>query len=250
LTAFPVTGFSQPISPTVKFGNVSHSPETSSYRIPLVVEGLDSLGAELVLMKLAFESSTQTPTKVELSERLEGKWTLFNRIWAGTTEADTLWIGMISQHKLYESGPLVQIVFDSEPIQTNGRMPKIIKATFKARSQNPVTAVVDSDFPVDISNDATQLPEEFGLQQNYPNPFNAGTRIEFQLPKRSPVQIDIFNLLGQKVATLVDEELSAGFHKVDWDGKIDGGHQAPSGVYIYSIKAGDFNQRKKMLLIR
>jgi hypothetical protein len=99
-------------------------------------------------------------------------------------------------------------------------------------------------------NDGTILPGEFRISQNYPNPFNLSTIIEFDLPKRTAVSIDIYNLLGQRVINLVNKECSAGNHRIDWDGRIGKGQWAPTGVYFYRIEAGDYVMTKKMLLLK
>jgi hypothetical protein len=95
------------------------------------------------------------------------------------------------------------------------------------------------------TSDNSELPKEFALQQNYPNPFNPVTCISFSVPKRSLVRLDVFNILGQKVATLVDQDLDAGTHSVFWDASDDA-----SGVYFYRLRAGDFHAERKMLLIK
>lgn len=88
-------------------------------------------------------------------------------------------------------------------------------------------------------------PKEFVLKQNYPNPFNPTTTIEFNIPHRYFVSLKIYNSLGQLVETLVQKELSAGTHKIIWDGKYYSG-----GLYIYTLQAGGFIQSKKLLLIK
>jgi hypothetical protein len=85
----------------------------------------------------------------------------------------------------------------------------------------------------------------FSLNQNYPNPFNPSTTIEFALPKPAFVTLKIFNLLGKEVATLVAEQRSVGIHKMNWDA-----HGLASGVYLCRLKAGDFVQSKKLILMR
>ncbi len=100
----------------------------------------------------------------------------------------------------------------------------------------------------DIRSDV--LPVEFALGQNYPNPFNPGTRIQYDLPMPSMVKIVIYNPLGQKVRTLLDTRIAAGSHVIAWDGRMDNGQQAASGIYIYRLQAERFVQNRKMLLLR
>ncbi len=94
------------------------------------------------------------------------------------------------------------------------------------------------------------LPTKFALNQNYPNPFNPTTEIKFDLPKRSKVNISIYNVLGQKVKTLLDDEKAAGSYMADWDGTSDGGNSVSSGVYFYRMQAGNFQETKKMMLLK
>jgi len=93
-------------------------------------------------------------------------------------------------------------------------------------------------------------PSGFALSQNYPNPFNPSTRIEFELSRRSEVEVIIFNVLGQEVRTLVKRELSKGFHVIEWDGRDDAGNAVCSGVYHCRLKAGEYIESKKMVLLK
>ncbi|RKY88000.1 hypothetical protein DRQ15_10385, partial [candidate division KSB1 bacterium] len=97
---------------------------------------------------------------------------------------------------------------------------------------------------------AVFVPQSFSLGQNYPNPFNATTEIRFGLPRVSRVIIKVYNLLGDEVRTLVNEEKDAGFYSVYWNGKDDMGREVASGIYIYVMKAGDFVESKKTLLLK
>jgi hypothetical protein len=90
-----------------------------------------------------------------------------------------------------------------------------------------------------------ELPKEFSLYQNYPNPFNPTTRIKYNLPATSAVKLVIYNILGQTVATVVDEVQEAGYKSVEWSA-----NNVSSGVYFYKLTAGDFVEIKKMLLVR
>jgi len=94
------------------------------------------------------------------------------------------------------------------------------------------------------------LPDQFALKQNVPNPFNPTTRIAFDLPQASEVRLDIYNILGQKVRTLVDQFMSAGTHEVMFDGHGDQNQILASGVYFYRIYAGEFRQSRKMTLVK
>jgi hypothetical protein len=102
----------------------------------------------------------------------------------------------------------------------------------------------------EVEGDVSQLPKEFDLSQNYPNPFNPTTVIEYALPKASQVKIQIYNILGQKVRNLVDEQQEAGYKTIYWDGKDDHGKEISSGVYFYRIVARDFVKCKKMTLLK
>ncbi|MEX0845476.1 MAG: PKD domain-containing protein, partial [Balneolaceae bacterium] len=96
------------------------------------------------------------------------------------------------------------------------------------------------------SNELLQgIPDDFELSQNYPNPFNPNTNIRFGLPEASEVRLEIFNILGQKVAVLVNGKMNAGYHLVNFDAS-----RYSSGMYIYRIIAKDFVKTKKMLLLK
>ncbi|RKZ31740.1 hypothetical protein DRQ36_01075 [bacterium] len=93
-------------------------------------------------------------------------------------------------------------------------------------------------------------PEEFALSMNKPNPFNATTEFTIALPEETDVKVEVFNILGRKVTTLVDESLDAGWHRIIWDARDGGGHELPSGIYLYKVVAGDFNETRKMTLVK
>ena len=117
-------------------------------------------------------------------------------------------------------------------------------------ASNTVSVLINRlDTDVEDNNSAS-LPETFWLSNNYPNPFNPGTTVEYGLARFGHVQIDIFNLLGQRVRTLVDRTQRAGTHSVTWDGKDATGLAAVTGIYLYRLKAGDDIQTKKMLLLK
>ena len=105
--------------------------------------------------------------------------------------------------------------------------------------------------PTDVDEDALDhLPCSFSLDQNYPNPFNPATTIEYSIPTRSQVTIEVFNILGQRVRTLVNETKAAGTYRAEWNGTDDSESSVSTGMYLYRFQAGDVVRTKKMLLIK
>ncbi len=101
-----------------------------------------------------------------------------------------------------------------------------------------------------VENSVTGIPETFDMLQNYPNPFNPQTAIVYDIAKAGQVSLSIYNVLGQKIRTLVDGLQNASRHTVQWDGKDDNGAQVTSGIYFYRIHAQGFTQVKQMLLLK
>jgi len=99
---------------------------------------------------------------------------------------------------------------------------------------------------IDPGEDAGDLPQKFALHHNYPNPFNPETTIKFDVPVESRVRLDVFNVLGQRVATLTNKRYSAGYHKITWNAA----HHLASGVYLYRMQTEDKSFIKKMTLIK
>ncbi|MCH8567932.1 MAG: carbohydrate binding domain-containing protein [Balneolales bacterium] len=104
---------------------------------------------------------------------------------------------------------------------------------------------IDYGIPTNTGNEFADIPTEFALGQNYPNPFNPTTQIQFALPENSQVRLDVFNLMGQRVATLVNESMSAGTHTATFDGA-----SLASGLYLYRLQAGTNVITKKMMLVK
>ena len=94
------------------------------------------------------------------------------------------------------------------------------------------------------------VPTENVLMQNYPNPFNNQTIIKYQIKEAGHVKVNIYDLLGRRVRTLVNEEQSPGYYSVHWDGINEHGHSVTSGIYFYSLNFGEFNNVKKLLLVK
>jgi flagellar hook assembly protein FlgD len=100
-----------------------------------------------------------------------------------------------------------------------------------------------------------QPPAEYGLEQNYPNPlrasaFNPTTSITYTLPQKGHVLLSVYNVLGQRLVTLVNRLQEAGSHSVVWNGKNEKGQTLASGIYLYKIEAESFAQTKKLVLTK
>jgi hypothetical protein len=234
----------------VKLNEVASLVEARRYTVAVHVSGVDSFGAELVTGVLAYEKNKLSPESARLHAGLAGRWFLVDRVKAGTSAVDTLWFGMISQHALHADGNLIDIDFEVKDEAGASKALWLVSAKFTARSRPTIAAEVEPHALVTNVDRQNILPKQFVLEPNFPNPFNAGTRVSFQLPVRSHVRIAVTNLMGQQVANLLDQQLEAGYHHIDWNGRGQNGQPAASGIYLYSIQAGDFVQKRKMLLVR
>lgn len=103
--------------------------------------------------------------------------------------------------------------------------------------------------PTDV-DESDLLPGGFALSQNYPNPFNPTTHIAFSLPHRARVRLEVFNTLGQQVRKLLDDDLPAGEHAVEWDGRTDARQPVSSGVYFYRLMTDHFSSVRQMVLVK
>lgn len=141
----------------------------------------------------------------------------------------------------------------------NGGLPATAIGAYKfAVTSNPHLFLGNDRFstfnldlgPVAVTEVGGTLPENLTLAQNYPNPFNAGTRIDFSIHQPADVKLEIFNVLGQNVRTLVQGAFTPGNYQVNWDGTDQSGRPVPSGMYLYRLKAGDLVESKKMNLLK
>ena len=101
-----------------------------------------------------------------------------------------------------------------------------------------------------VSADVKLVPGVFALHQNYPNPFNPKTEIMFDLPEVSVVDVAIYNLMGQKVKTLVNKEMTPGYHVMQWDGTNDKGSVVSTGMYFYTLNTNKYHAMRKMLFLK
>lgn len=159
---------------------------------------------------------------------------------------------------LYTVGDLGIAVFDiSGPIpvlkEHGGRGGSLIAV------KNGIAAISDGfsvhiydlrNIVTDVDEPFVELPRSFELRQNYPNPFNPSTTIRFSLSERSRVTLTVFNMLGQEVFRLIDDELPAGRHEAVWNGTDHLGRQAATGLYLYRLATDEAVETRKMLLLK
>lgn len=173
-------------------------------------------------------------------------------VWADKDEEQT---GLHANFKISASGEAIYLVNSDTTIvdevafgeQTTdisfGRYPNgtgdfvQMSPSFSATNHAEITDVE--------TGERTELPNEFTLEQNYPNPFNPTTTIRFSMPATGEATLKIYNLAGQVVATLVDEQLSQGNHEFQWNAV-----NLPSGIYFYSFKSGSYSETKRMVLLK
>jgi len=117
-------------------------------------------------------------------------------------------------------------------------------------SGNPIELVAQGTDIVVAINHHAEIPAQYALMQNYPNPFNPETVIEFALPQPGHVKLEVYNVLGQRIRTLINERVEAGVKTIKWNGRNDAGQQVPSGVYLYRMEAGSFFATRKLVLMR
>jgi len=142
-----------------------------------------------------------------------------------------------------------------EPI--GGSIDTVNNVVYAPIEEAGVYAAFTSETRTDVGDDGSgddergDLPSyRFNLSQNYPNPFNPVTTIEYSVPSRAHVRIEIYDVLGRKVRTLVNETKQAGSYRAEWNGVDDAGRPVSTGVYLYRCKADKITQTKKMLLLK
>lgn len=190
-------------------------PPTDSYHYEVGGTEEETYSLDIIHLKEE-EVATFTATDISTSERTIHQYTI---------DWDKLSRG--------EKGATIQIDADGDGI---------FEKTINTGST--LTSAVEEE------SEELKIPQSFSLSQNYPNPFNPRTVIRYQLPTSSRVSLKIYNLTGRLVKSLVEQRQEAGYYTVSWDGRDNLGREVNSGIYFYQIIAGQFNQTKKMVLIK
>ncbi len=154
-------------------------------------------------------------------------------------------IGGFSLQFINANGLLLEALF--EAIAPKGQSSEVELVSFRLNAEPEQKAI--AKVLVSEADDLGAI-DEYALYENYPNPFNPETTIKYQLPVNSMVRLQIYNMIGQEVRMLLNEQKPAGEYHIQWDGKNDSGEQLPSGMYLYRLISNNFVSTKKMSLVR
>jgi cysteinyl-tRNA synthetase, unknown class len=155
-----------------------------------------------------------------------------------------LQIGLFGIDPITQPGKFSEVLFDI--IGAEGEMSDIELLSYRINSEEAKQAVAT----IIVESSQNRLPDDYQLFQNYPNPFNPTTIIKYHLPERNLVVIKVHNLIGEEIVALVDDFKNPGIHLVPWDGIDKTGKLISSGVYIYTINAGEYHQSSKMMFMQ
>ena len=161
------------------------------------------------------------------------------------TTVDSLLIWSLNQPISIGANGTYPLTLTIDVPDTTGYILFKCDASIGANKRNIISKIVKI-----VRDSTSSIPSDFVLHPNYPNPFNLVTNIRFDLPKTSNVKLVIYNIMGQRVKTLIEEQQKVGYHVVQWDGKNEVGLKVASDVYIYRIEAGEFVKAKKMLFLK
>ncbi len=222
--------------PKVSTKNITVKPG-EEFTLPIELRELpETYSAEF---SLSYDVNWLEARKVSLSELTSG-FMLEDRI-----TSDRIKIALAGAKPVSGNGNLIGITFKVSDNVKPGERTEIKLVNLRVNESQ----VMELNLSYVVSVGAL-VPEKFLLSQNRPNPFNPVTSIEYSLPARSHVVLEVYNLLGQKVTTLVNEEQEAGAHQAIWDGKDKVGNSVSSGIYFYRMKAENFSEVKKMVLMK
>ncbi len=177
-----------------------------------------------------------------------------------SVNATGLAVGTMTESSI-QDGVIRIMLASAEPLQTDGALFNItfgVADNFRGTAKSPIVfselLINEIDMKAMTTETAIEVigrPSNFTLNQNYPNPFNPSTTISYQVPEDGQnVRIDIYNIAGQLVRTLVDAPHNAGEYKVVWNGTNGLGQQVSSGVYLFRMASGNFVNVRKMSLVK
>ena len=148
-----------------------------------------------------------------------------------------------------DNGELIQLEFACKPSQSSSTFLHFDDAFImdEATYQQKVYNLIDGEIKIitGVSKEDNLIPKEYSLSQNFPNPFNLLTKIRYEIPKEGNISIKVFDILGREITTLLNKHEKPGSYEIEWNT-----HDFASSIYFYQLKAGDYIQTKKMILLR
>ncbi len=238
IITFPALG--KPIQPAALAQAISMAPASgdagTTVEMPIKING--DFRVTSTDLHLTYDPNVIESISVRKSEASQGMQLVTN------TQGDTLKIAMAGSQPIDLSQPIMTLVLHLKSDVSGQAQSSINFLTFRVNDVNLTSHMTG----VDVNVRGT--PTTYKLSQNYPNPFNPTTTIQYQLPENSKVLLAVYNLKGQKIATLVNQVQKAGYYQVTWDGTNQFGQHVASGVYFYRVKAVAKNSDKSMTQVK
>lgn len=222
---------------------------------------VDGISGEQVLIPVAIQTNGETantvvftvkydPSCLEYQSTLKAQMADNFTMVANGTEAGKIHIAMADVSGLNESGDMLHLAFKVKEKTSGSNTELSLSRAFV----NDLEVMNHANSQICLAESGMEMPKTFQLAQNFPNPFNAETVIRYGIPdtkgQRVSVTINIYNVNGQLVRTLVDKQKAPGYHSVTWDG-MDNEHQpVASGIYFYQIRSAEFSSIKKMSMLK
>jgi hypothetical protein len=172
-------------------------------------------------------------------DELESDYLFAHHVYRSTDSTD------VTAENIITIVPYPQSVFYDSTADWDTEFYYCVTSVDSEKCESGFSNFVQIKLTAEVDQPILHLPENFELSQNYPNPFNPTTTIQYTLPEKARVKITIFNIMGQEVAKLIDDEIEPGFHSILWDAR-----NIKSGIYIYRIEAGEYIRVKKCLMIK
>jgi hypothetical protein len=225
--SFPTVAKAAPASGEVKFGDLkSNAKDASVVSLPIKLNGTSNVNSALVELTIDEQYASYKNVAVNLPDG-----------WYSATS--------------YKNGKLLIAIVGTSALK-DGEIATVNLSLKNKEAKFEVNGNVtlNEDIAKTLASSVKLIPSQFDLSQNYPNPFNPTTNIKYQLAADTKVSLVVYDMLGQKVASIVNGVQEAGYYTVQWNGMNDFGQKVSSGVYIFRLVAGDFVSVKKMNLLK
>jgi len=222
--------------------------------IPIKADALTGKGIQSYQFTISYDTTYLSITGIDVTGTTSANMTVLpnasvaGKITVAAASTDTAALTGANGATLINLVASVKKAAGSAGVQT-----ALTFSSYQFNEGNPVAGWVDGTIWAKSTVDVPpiNLPLQYALDQNYPNPFNPTTMITFGLPRQSTVTLEVYNILGMKVRTLIaGERMNAAKYSYVWDGKDDAGMSVSSGVYLYRIQTEGFSAAKKMVLMK